>query len=298
MSVPIANINPLTASFEDWLNKTNEVLYTLSTSTLTSAANSTGSVTTGNVVLDGVMQANVIAVSEGIRGGTVTSPDALVFLSNTTFTQGTLDISSNVDISGANTTIRSLQTRISNGALTIDSSLNVKSNTIFVSTVGRVGVNTGAPDATLSVFGTANVSGNVSVGELLRVEGATTLAGTLNVFSNGVFVNIYAQNIRSTVFSSESVVSNTANVGSLVANNASLGALVVSSISISNTSATLSVAGGGTGANNASAARTNLGLGNVAILNTVNSSFFASPSSLAIYDSTGTLIKIIHGSGV
>lgn len=298
MSVPIANINPLTSSFEDWLNKTNEVLYTLSTSTLTSAANSAGSITTGNVVLDGTMQANIIAVVDGIRGGTVASPDSLVFLSNASFTDGLLEVSSNLHVTGANTTIQSQQFRISNGALTIDSSFNLKSNSIFVSTVGRVGVNTGAPDSTLSVFGTANISSNVSMGENLSVIGSATISGTLNVASNGVFVNIYAQNIRSTVFTTESVVSNTVNVGALNATSANLGALVVTSIAISNTSATLAISGGGTGANNASAARTNLGLGNVAVLNTVNSSFFASPSSLAIYDSTGTLIKIIHGSGV
>lgn len=298
MSVPIANINPLTSSFEDWLNKTNEVLYTLSTSTLTTAANSTGSITTGNAVLQGVMQANVLALYDGIRGGTITTPANLVFLSNASFEQGTLDISSNVSITGTNTSIRSSQVTISNGALTVNSNLNVKSNTIFVSTVGRVGVNTGAPDATLSVFGTANVSGNVAVGDLLRVEGSATISGMINVSSNGNFVNIYATNIRSDNFFSNSVVSNTANVGTLTANSASLGALVVTSISISNTSATLSVSGGGTGANNASAARTNLGLGNVSVLNTVNSSFLANASSLAIYDSTGTLVKIIYGSGV
>lgn len=298
MSVPIANINPLTASFEDWLDKTNEVLYTLSTATLTSAANSTGSITTGNAVLEGVLQANVLALTEGIRGGTVTSPADLVFLSNTSFTQGTLDISSNVDISGTNTAIRSQQFTVSNGVFTVNSNFNLKSNTIFVSTVGRVGVNTGAPDATLSVFGTANVSGNVAIGEILRVDGSATISGTLNVASNSTFSSINAANIVTNNFTTNNVVINSANVGTLLANNANFGALVVSSISISNTAATLSVSGGGTGANNASAARTNLGLGNVAVLNTVNSSFFANSSSLAIYDSTGTLVKIIYGSGV
>lgn len=73
---------------------------------------------------------------------------------------------------------------------TINSSFVVKNglvvNTSLLYAVnGQVGINTGAPDANLSVSGSANVSGNVWFGGTVTLRNALTLANTVT-FSNAI----------------------------------------------------------------------------------------------------------------
>ena len=51
-------------------------------------------------------------------------------------------------------------------------------------TNNKVGVNTASPDATFSVVGTANVSGNVALSSILTVAGNTTITGRFEVVDN------------------------------------------------------------------------------------------------------------------
>ena len=66
---------------------------------------------------------------------------------------------------------------------TFAANVNFDSNTLFINaTNNRVGISNGAPDASLTVTGTANVSGNVVIG------GSATITNSLfisNVYSNG-----------------------------------------------------------------------------------------------------------------
>jgi hypothetical protein len=62
----------------------------------------------------------------------------------------------------------------------VKNGLIVNSSLIFANS-GKVGIMNTAPDAVLTVTGTANVSGNVVFGQKLNVTGAATLSNTLAI---------------------------------------------------------------------------------------------------------------------
>ncbi len=60
--------------------------------------------------------------------------------------------------------------------------LVVNNNILFVNATSQlVGINNSAPDATLTVTGTANVSGRLGVGGIIAVAGNATFAANLSV---------------------------------------------------------------------------------------------------------------------
>lgn len=202
MSVQIANVNPTTMSFQNWLDKTNQALYVISTQAVTASLTTAGSNTNGNATVNGYFSANVLAVYDTLRGGSVTTSGNLYITSNTTIhdsvlfadntniravnsnthinatafsiTGGSANISSNVSMSGACTTISS-----SNVTVTTDSlRFTVQANTI------TFGGDAYAISSNLSVGGTntqfsSNVwfTGGVNFNGGLTVVGTTTLKG-------------------------------------------------------------------------------------------------------------------------
>lgn len=144
MAVSTSNVSVITDSFQNWIDKTNVLLDAYSTTIVTAAPNTAGGLTTGNVNVEGIFRANTIAVSSQLRGGNVT-------------TSGVLTISSNVSIG------------------------NSSVNTTITTTTLRTGLN-------LVVEGTSNLATSLSVGGTATVTGNTTLNGALQTFSgNAVF---------------------------------------------------------------------------------------------------------------
>lgn len=160
MSVSIANVTT-TDTFQVWLEKTNQLLDNMSTIVLTTAANTIGGQTSGNAFVNGIVSANTIAVTQSLRGGTVAGAANLAITSNVVFSGANVGGTvSHVNFTSGNIFFNSTTTTVAGGDLVISSNLNVKNNTLFTSTAGRLGVNTASPDAALTVGGTANVSGN------------------------------------------------------------------------------------------------------------------------------------------
>ena len=58
MSVSIANVNLSTDTFQNWLDKTNQVLDKVSTVVITTAANTAGGLTGGNASVNGIFSAS------------------------------------------------------------------------------------------------------------------------------------------------------------------------------------------------------------------------------------------------
>lgn len=129
-------------------NKVNELSGYQSTINITVAANSIGETTTGNAVVNGVFSAQTLVAIGSIQGGTVASPANLVFSSNVIYGSNSFALVGN-------------------------------------STVANLGINTGSPDASLSVNGTANIAGNVHLG-------GVTSFNTLQ--SNGFFTTLTVAN--------------------------------------------------------------------------------------------------------
>ena len=196
--------------------------------------------------VNGIFSANVIAVGESLRGGTVAAAANLAITSNVVFSGA--NVSGAVtyfNLTSSNVAIDSTSTTISGGTLTVTSNANFKSNTIFINTAGRLGVNTGSPDATLAVVGTANVSGNakfsgiVTLGANVSVQANTTL--TLSSVPNSGYLFFGNTNARYIGYDTTQYVFATANVavqGTLIANaittaaNVTLGSGVSSGVYI------------------------------------------------------------------
>ena len=89
-----ANVVVETDTFRDWLDRTNQLIYVLSTDVVTAKANSTGAVTTGNAHVNGIFSANTLVAKTALRGGTVAASANLDISSNAVF-------AANVFITGA-----------------------------------------------------------------------------------------------------------------------------------------------------------------------------------------------------
>jgi trimeric autotransporter adhesin len=196
MAVSIANVNPSTDSFQNWLDKTNLALDKLSTIVVTAAANTTGDVTTGNVVISDNLSANTLVARTSLRGGNVSSSGNLSITSNATFTAnhvvtGVTSRSnvSNFIVGATNTYINSVATSITGNTLTITSTTtDIKNKALFINTSGQLNINTDIGGEALTVVGNANISGNVVVGGQLILNGVAagadlTVGGNLSVNS-------------------------------------------------------------------------------------------------------------------
>jgi hypothetical protein len=246
MSVSIANVNLSTDTFQNWLDKTNQVLDKVSTVVVTTAANTTGGLTSGNASVNGTFSANVIAVGESLRGGTVAAGANLAITSNVVFSGANVGGAvTNFNLSSSNVVIDSTVTTISGGTLTVTSNANFKSNTIFINTAGRLGVNTGSPDATLTVVGTANVSGNAKFAGITTFQSNTIHQSNTTLSLSSVPATGYLffgnSGVRTLSYDGSQYVFATANLaiqGTLVANaitaaaNVTLGSGVSSGVYI------------------------------------------------------------------
>jgi hypothetical protein len=75
MAISTANVNTTTDTFNDWVNKTNNVATIISNNCIT--ANSSLSLTTGNAYVNGFFSANTLIAQDAIRGGNNTTANVL-----------------------------------------------------------------------------------------------------------------------------------------------------------------------------------------------------------------------------
>lgn len=182
MAHAVPNTNPATnASFQDWLNNTNLSGRLLSANAVTTAANSVGEGTSGNGFINGVFAIDTLVANNGLRGGTVTTPN-------------TLNITSNVNITGNTITIG-------------NSSVNTVINSTFISTttisgaVTITGINFG--NATVNAVGNSTVYELNSTSSTLFVNSSIFSVGnnSVNVVANSTTVIIGSGTINATMYS-------------------------------------------------------------------------------------------------
>ena len=190
-----------TDSFAGWIDKTNQVrddmgnIVVTVTTVVGAEPNTTNAgLTTGNAAIAGVLTANTIAVSQYLRGGTVTTNTNLTITSNALFTTtGNVDITAAnvVNIDANNTVISSNVTfdggvtktiRIDVANTTVNSgTFYVNSNAIFSSNVTMSGTNTTIGDAgtdVLNIVATSVHSSNSSfTGALVNITSTNTTIG-------------------------------------------------------------------------------------------------------------------------
>ena len=116
MALATSNVNTVTDNFQNWIDKTNELLAAYSTTIVTTAANTEGGITVGNATVNGIFTANSVTVegnsSFGLRGGNTTVANVLYVTSNvsignssvnTVFSTTTLDTDLALSVLGAAT---------------------------------------------------------------------------------------------------------------------------------------------------------------------------------------------------
>lgn len=134
-----ANIVYQTDTFGAWVDRTNQIIFDLFTTVVTSQQNTAGGVTSGNVVITsntynydtstwttttgGQLQANLLIATTGVRGGNMTSSNTLLVVSNTDFIDGLINVSSNSSVNAIRTT---------------GTYIDIKSNTAYLNSTSTI----------------------------------------------------------------------------------------------------------------------------------------------------------------
>ncbi len=207
---PGANVET-TDTFASWIDTTNQLVYDMGTTVLTSVNlaqpnTAIGGYTSGNAHLQGILSANTIAATQNLRGGTVSAPADLIISSNVIFNTSELirvdantnnfninannvTITSNVAINNSSkvVTVTAANTTINAGALF------VRSNTEI--TGSRVDIDSPILDVTSNtVLTAASLNANVDVitlgfngSDVLNVNGVADFNANVNI--DGIFTS-------------------------------------------------------------------------------------------------------------
>jgi len=199
------------------VDKTNILLDAYSITIVTTAANSSGGITSGNATINGIFTANLITVSGnstvgGLRGGNVTTNATLFITSNVSI--GNTSVNTVIDTTTIDTDLMLTvfgNTSLTNGTVTFTTgasnvytfgagNTSFDSGVLFVDAVNnRIGINNTAPGVALVVTGSANIS--TSVNSSLLTVGTSFIANTDGVFHSG--------RINAASFTTTTLVANT-----------------------------------------------------------------------------------------
>ena len=153
-----AQINPANNTFQTWLSRTNDIIEDMGSTVITVGDNNTG-----DVFIDGAFSANVIYIGNELRGG-----DANLASDFT--------ISSNVEFTGANTTINSGEIQLT----------------------GNVDINSASSEFNVNTIKTTINSANTIITGLSQLNDVD-ISGDLSVSGNATFTSevIFSSNVQS-----------------------------------------------------------------------------------------------------
>lgn len=204
MAKLIANVEPTTDTFDQWLNQTNEVLYAMSINAVTVDGTNDGAGVTGNGYVVGSLAANTF-IANTLRGGNVASSANLSVISavhsNNTITANTFGVFTGIGgmttgYAAANLNVTTAATV--NGAVTVANLFMSNVSQLLVISNTNLGATTGSP---LSVFTFNAVSTptakltiqakNGSDTEISEVVLASNAASSGTNSGANVFVTVY-----------------------------------------------------------------------------------------------------------
>jgi hypothetical protein len=175
---PGANVES-TDTFAEWINTTNSLVYDMGTVVLTSVAaaqpnTSVGGFAGGNSHLQGILSANTLVATQGLRGGTVSTISDLTISSNVIFN------ASNLVRIDANT--NNFNVNANNTTFTGNVIISAPTKTLTINTA-----NTLISGGTVVVNSNAVFNSDVTVtGNLTSVGAFTINAGTWNGTAIGI----------------------------------------------------------------------------------------------------------------
>lgn len=104
MTVSINQINTASDTFQNWVDRTNDVISVISNSAITANLSPVYATTVGNSFLYGEFGATYLCAEGGIRGGNSTSANTLVLIGNTYFAGDMVSFGDNIQILPGNAT--------------------------------------------------------------------------------------------------------------------------------------------------------------------------------------------------
>lgn len=211
MSVSIANVNPAINSFQNWLDKTNQALYVITTQAVTADLTASGSSTQGNAVVNGAISTNTVIVTDALRGGTITTPGNLTITTNTSIVDSGLFAvtNTNVRIVNANTTVNTSLLTVQGGSVNVTSNASIGGSTLFLSSANV----TVTSDVTrlVSQANTVTIGGsNTTVTSNLTIGGTNTVFSSNTTFQGTVGFGGGLQVVGTTVLKGDVILGNTA----------------------------------------------------------------------------------------
>ena len=161
-----ANITPANNTFQTWLDRTNDIIDDMGSVVITVGDNNTG-----NVSIDGFLSVNTIYTGTELRGGDAASASGFT-------------ISSNVEFTGANTTITSEEIQLTGNVDINDATSELNVSTIKTTISSANTIITGlAQIADVEISGDLSVS-NVEISGDLSVSGNATFTSEVTFSSN------------------------------------------------------------------------------------------------------------------
>lgn len=234
--MPLQTLDPDTATFRTWLERTNTIIELLNSNTVVASANATGQFAIGSAtdldssltiganklfVNGSLLSINVTtAVTSNVTvSGIVTLAGANVFIqpSNTTrIGSSLLDVTANTTLSGRSTFSNTVEfsgatTRVTAGQFAVTSSTPAVFNEVTVTTATITNLTLSGP---ISLTSTLGVTGATTLNNTLTVNGSATLRNTLSVngastFSNTLTVTGSVTTVNSANITSSLIVNGT-----------------------------------------------------------------------------------------
>lgn len=220
MTINVAVVNVASDTFQNWINKFNNVASAANTVFLTTDLTSTGSITTGNAVVNGQLQASTL-VGATFQGGTIGAPAVATFSSNVSVGNSTVNTqlgSALVNVGGSslNATAVALGANVALTTTTLsigNSTANHSANSILVSVANSTfGLNL-SPS---SLF-----SGNTVVNTTVVAVGANASLSSSSLALGNSTVNLFANSLTLTIGANLSITAATVQVGNSTANQVS-----------------------------------------------------------------------------
>ena len=211
MAEVIANVQPSFDTFQAWIDKTNTLLNRYSTVVITTASNTAGGYTTGNAQINGIVAANVIAVSDAIKAGNVTAQTSYIPVVSNVFVTGNGSLIT-VGNSTVNASINSTAfTGRSNQANTLTTARNIAISTDATGNVNFDGSANVVIALTLASVGTAGTYGNSTSVPVITTDAKGRVTGVTNTAINFPTAAVTSVNGRTgaVVLTSADVTGNT-----------------------------------------------------------------------------------------
>lgn len=225
-----ANLISTYDTFANWLTKTNQIIYDMGTSVITTNSSATPDVTTGNGYVNGFFGSNTLYVYTALHGGTPTALANLNITSNLYISSnatvaanllviGTANVTVNLNSVGIvanNVSINNNLTVTNTATLNTATAITANITTANIVTLGVTGVGTAA---NLNVTNTANLNNANVVSANITTLGVTGLSTLVNVSIGTGTSNVQANTTQLTIANPSATASVNATSFSGTANN-------------------------------------------------------------------------------